>query len=157
MGARSKKKTAAEPVSVEGAGTEKRELSQKKSRELVVIPSGRNEDIAIVKGHSRNRLKEEAGPEKTSFQAEISKGTIPGFETGRLARDRLKSLLICDRIDSACRIMEMLKFDIARVVSNYMEIEDGEVEIRINQDVYGDSVLPVLRADIPIRRVKKMA
>ena len=82
-----------------------------------------------------------------------------GFETGRLAKDRLKIVLINDRIESSAQVMEMLKADMVNAVSNYMEIEEGFMEIQIGQALSEDkeSVIPVLSASIPIKNVKKMA
>lgn len=82
-----------------------------------------------------------------------------GFETGRVARDRLKIVLIHDRIESTAQVMEMLKIDMMNAVSNYMEIEESSIEIQIGQAMSPDreSVIPVLSANIPIKNVKKMA
>ena len=82
-----------------------------------------------------------------------------GFETGRVARDRLKIVLIHDRIESTAQVMEMLKIDVMNAVSNYMEIEESSIEIQIGQAMSPDreSVIPVLSANIPIKNVKKMA
>jgi len=80
-----------------------------------------------------------------------------GLETGRVARERLRSLLVSDRLDFGANVLEMLKLDVVNAVSNYMEIEEGAVEIQINQMVYADEAYPVLSAGIPIKRVKKMA
>lgn len=82
-----------------------------------------------------------------------------GFETGRVARDRLKIVLIHDRIESTAQVMEMLKIDVVNAVSNYMEIEESSIEIQIGQAMSPDreSLIPVLSANIPIKNVKKMA
>ena len=82
-----------------------------------------------------------------------------GFETGKVAKDRLKIVIIQDRIESTAQVMEMLKTDMVNAVSNYMEIEERAVEIRIGQVLSEDkgSLVPVLSANIPIRNVKKMA
>jgi cell division topological specificity factor len=80
-----------------------------------------------------------------------------GFETGRVARERLRNLLLSDRLDFGANVMEMLRLDVANAVSNYMEIEERAVEIQINQTMTGGENYPVLSASIPIRRVKKLA
>ena len=82
-----------------------------------------------------------------------------GFETGRVARERLRSLLVSDRLDFGYKVMEMLRLDVVNAVSNYMEIEERAVEIQINQMISGDESysVPVLSASIPIKNVKKMA
>ncbi|MCD8325243.1 MAG: cell division topological specificity factor MinE, partial [Lachnospiraceae bacterium] len=40
-----------------------------------------------------------------------------------VARDRLKILLISDRVNCSAQTMEMIKNDIAKVISKYMKID----------------------------------
>ena len=40
-----------------------------------------------------------------------------------VARDRLKILLISDRVDCSLEMMELIKTDIAKVISKYMKID----------------------------------
>ena len=83
---------------------------------------------------------------------------VKDFETGRLAKDRLKCLIINDRIDSTSQVIEMLKMDVMSAVSNYMEIEE-DMDIQIGRIIYDNKGFekPVLLANIPIKSVKKMA
>jgi len=64
-----------------------------------------------------------------------------------IARDRLKLVLIHDRSNCSPQVLEMLKTDILNVISNYMEIDEGEMDIQISQ---GE-----LLANIPIKSVRK--
>lgn len=84
---------------------------------------------------------------------------VKGFETRNLAKNRLRLLLIHDRIDSTAQVIEMLKMDMMKAVSNYMEIDEGELDIQIGQviSVNKETEIPVLSANIPIKSVKKMA
>lgn len=50
-----------------------------------------------------------------------------------IARERLQVLLVSDRIDCSPEMMEMIKNDIIRVISKYMEIDETETEIHIHQ------------------------
>jgi len=85
-----------------------------------------------------------------------------GFLTKRqpskgIAKDRLKLVLIHDRVDSSSAMLEMLRVDIMKVISNYMDIDEDELDLQISQtdkDNYGRSV-PVLYANIPIRNLRR--
>ena len=41
-----------------------------------------------------------------------------------IAKDRLKILLISDRVNCSPEMMEMIKTDIAKVISKYMKIDE---------------------------------
>ena len=74
-----------------------------------------------------------------------------------IAKDRLKLVLIHDRVDSSSSMLEMLRVDIMKVISNYMDIDEDELDLQISQtdkDDYGRSV-PVLYANIPIRNLRR--
>ena len=43
--------------------------------------------------------------------------------SGKLAKDRLKILLISDRLNCSPEMMEMIKMDIAKVISKYMQVD----------------------------------
>lgn len=73
-----------------------------------------------------------------------------------IARDRLKLVLIHDRSNCSPQVLEMLKTDILKVISNYMDIDEGEMDIQIAQgDTEGSSNVPMLFANIPIKGVRK--
>ena len=55
-----------------------------------------------------------------------------------VAKDRLKILLISDRVNCSPEILEMIKKDIAEVISRYMKIDTNNMEIQKN---YGSTVL----------------
>ncbi|MCR5758165.1 MAG: cell division topological specificity factor MinE [Selenomonas sp.] len=71
-------------------------------------------------------------------------------ETGKIARDRLKVVLIHDRANISPEVMDNLKNDIIKVISNYMEINQHDMEINLAND--DDSV--ALVANIPVSRMK---
>ena len=85
-----------------------------------------------------------------------------GFVRGKpqpreIARDRLKLVLIHDRAKCSPQILEMLKTDIIDVISNYMEIDEGDMDIQIStEDTGGSNNVPVLYANIPIKSVRKV-
>ncbi|MCD8380635.1 MAG: cell division topological specificity factor MinE [Lachnospiraceae bacterium] len=69
-----------------------------------------------------------------------------------VARDRLKILLISDRVNCSAETMEMIKNDIVRVLSKYMKIDTDSMEIQISKTASTDrgAKNPVLSANIPI-------
>lgn len=74
----------------------------------------------------------------------------------QIARDRLKILLISDRMSCSPQMMELIKHDIAKVISKYMKIDTNSMEIEIsNTSSKGKLVKhPTLYANIPILDMK---
>lgn len=75
-----------------------------------------------------------------------------------VAKDRLKILLISDRVNCSPEMMELIKTDIAKVISKYMKIDTTNMDIQIskmgNQGKRGMRN-PVLSASIPILDLNK--
>ena len=70
-----------------------------------------------------------------------------------IAKDRLKILLISDRVNCSPEMMEMIKADIAKVISKYMKIDAKSMEIQISKTgITGNKNYksPTLYANIPI-------
>ncbi len=72
-----------------------------------------------------------------------------------VARDRLKILLISDRVNCSPEMMELIKVDIAKVISKYMKIDFANMEIQINAKKGARGRTPVLYANIPILDLHK--
>ncbi len=74
-----------------------------------------------------------------------------------VAKDRLKLVLIHDRANCSTQVLEMLKTDIIKVISNYMEIDEEELDIQITKtEADGkEGSLPMLYANIPIKSMHK--
>ena len=73
-----------------------------------------------------------------------------------IAKDRLKILLISDRVNCSPEMMEMIKTDIAKVISKYMKIDAQSMEIQITKTgVKGRRKTPSLYASIPILDLNK--
>ena len=70
--------------------------------------------------------------------------------SGQIAKDRLKVVLIHDRANISPEVMANLKDDIIKVISNYMEINQQDMDISLEND--DDSV--ALVANIPVSSVK---
>ena len=71
----------------------------------------------------------------------------------QIAKDRLKILLISDRVNCSPEVMELIKLDIAKVLSKYMKIDSENMDIQINTKGNKSgrgSKMPYLYANIPI-------
>lgn len=70
----------------------------------------------------------------------------------QIAKDRLKILLISDRVNCSPEIMELIKADITKVISKYMKIDAENMDIQINAkgNKGGRGKTPILYANIPI-------
>lgn len=71
-----------------------------------------------------------------------------------VAKERLKLILIHDRSSMSPELLNSIKEDILKVLSKYMEIDNGEIDVKMTQmeEIEGDS--PALIASIPIKRMK---
>lgn len=67
----------------------------------------------------------------------------------QIAKDRLKILLISDRVNCSPEMMELIKNDISKVISKYMKIDTANMEIQISK------TSPMLYANIPILDLNK--
>ncbi len=77
----------------------------------------------------------------------------------QIAKDRLKILLISDRVNCSPDMMELIKFDIANVISKYMKIDASSMEIQISKTgsaARNGKIMPVLYANIPIVDLKNL-
>ena len=76
----------------------------------------------------------------------------------QVAKDRLKILLISDRVNCSPEMMELIKNDIAMVISKYMRIDAENMDIQINtkgnKGNRGQKT-PILYVNIPIIDLNK--
>ena len=77
--------------------------------------------------------------------------------SSEVAKDRLKILLISDRLNCSPEVMDLIKTDIAKVISKYMKIDTENMDIQINAKKGNGraSKTPVLYANIPILDLHK--
>ncbi len=54
-------------------------------------------------------------------------------KSGEIAKDRLKILLISDRIDCSPEVMELIKRDIAKILCKYMQIDTSTLELEFSR------------------------
>lgn len=70
-------------------------------------------------------------------------------KSGYIARERLKILLVTDRIGCNQNTTEAIKSDIINVISKYIDIDKDNCVIEIQHEMG-----PCLMANIPIKEVK---
>ena len=75
----------------------------------------------------------------------------------QVARDRLKILLITDRVNCSPERVELIKKDITKVLSKYVKIDTENMEIQISAKKGNarSGKAPVLYANIPILDLQK--
>lgn len=73
--------------------------------------------------------------------------------SGTIAKRRLQFVLIADRIGCTQEILEMIKDDMIKAISKYMEIDTTGLEIKITQVEDGEESekVPVLYVSVPVR------
>ena len=76
--------------------------------------------------------------------------------SSEVAKDRLKLLLVSDRVNCSPEVMEMIKNDIIEVISKYMDIDVQGLDIQITEteSETSNGVVPALFANIPIKDMK---
>lgn len=73
--------------------------------------------------------------------------------SGVIAKKRLQFVLIADRVGCTPEILEMIKDDMIKAISKYMEIDTTGLEIKITQveDREMSEKVPVLYVSVPVR------
>ena len=73
--------------------------------------------------------------------------------SGVIAKKRLQFVLIADRVGCTPEILEMIKDDMIKAISKYMEIDTAGLEIKITQVEEQGSIekIPVLYVSVPVR------
>ena len=77
-------------------------------------------------------------------------------QSGNVAKDRFKLVLVSDRANCSPEIMEKIKNDIIKVISKYVEIDAEGLDIKITQTESegNNGSVPALFANIPIKDLK---
>lgn len=72
-----------------------------------------------------------------------------------VAKERLKLVLVHDRANCSEKFLEMVRGDLLNVISDYMEIDESGLDIKIIRTKSDDEkIMPALVANIPIRKMK---
>ncbi|MEF9934591.1 MAG: cell division topological specificity factor MinE [Clostridium sp.] len=73
-----------------------------------------------------------------------------------VAKERLKLILIHDRANVSPQFLEMVKGDIIKVISDYAEIDEKGLEIKLTRTDSDSNESPALVANIPIKKMKEV-
>ncbi|MBC8590820.1 cell division topological specificity factor MinE [Wansuia hejianensis] len=73
-----------------------------------------------------------------------------------VAKERLKLVLVHDRSDLSPKLLDMMKGDIIRVISEYADIDKENMAIKVTKMKSEKDIAPVsaLVANIPIIKIK---
>lgn len=74
-----------------------------------------------------------------------------------VAKERLKLVLVHDRADCSPKFLDMIKGDIIKIISDYIEIDESGIEIKMAKS-RGDEDgcrMSALVANIPIKKLKE--
>lgn len=71
-----------------------------------------------------------------------------------VANERLKLILIHDRADLSPELLDLIKGEIMNVINKYVEIDDGDVEVKLTRTSVEDGNSPALVANIPIKKMR---
>ncbi len=73
-----------------------------------------------------------------------------------VAKERLKLVLVNDRTNCSPRFLDMIRGDLLNVISDYMEIDEEGLDIKITKKKRDtdDTMISALMASIPIKKMK---
>ncbi len=69
-----------------------------------------------------------------------------------VAHERLRLVLMHDRLDLSPQVLEELRADLMGVIKDYMEIDEGQMEINLEQD----KNCVALVANIPVLKMRRL-
>jgi cell division topological specificity factor len=71
--------------------------------------------------------------------------------SSHVAKERLKLVLVYDRLGVNPDVLESLKADIIAVISKHIDIDQNGLEVKVTRGDKADTLV----ANIPVRRVKR--
>lgn len=71
--------------------------------------------------------------------------------SGAIAKDRLKYLILKDRVSCTTETLDMIKQDIIKVISNYIDIDKNNTKLTLEQDIKRNKNISYINIKIPIR------
>jgi cell division topological specificity factor len=74
-------------------------------------------------------------------------------ESKTIAKERLKQVILRDRVDISPQFMRAVRYDMVTAVSQYMDISESEVQIQLYAGEYKVSLV----ADIPVLKINAQA
>jgi len=72
-------------------------------------------------------------------------------QTKNIAKDRLRLVLVHDRLDISEAMMEQLRIDLIATIGKYMDIDQESLDVNFSRDDGGVALV----ANIPVRNVKR--
>lgn len=76
--------------------------------------------------------------------------------SGKIASQRLKQLLMADRIHCPADLTDSIYSDMVAVLNKYIEIDTQKIDIKITQKENADhTVVPILTVYAPFREVNR--
>jgi cell division topological specificity factor len=72
-----------------------------------------------------------------------------------VAKDRLKLVLVHDRSNCSPELLELLKQDILTSISEHVDYDTTDLDIKITRTRDSSSGKPVLVANIPLKNLKR--
>ncbi|MBM7560755.1 cell division topological specificity factor MinE [Fusibacter tunisiensis] len=72
-----------------------------------------------------------------------------------VAKDRLKLVLVHDRSNCSPELLELLKKDILSSISEHVDYDTADLDIKITRTRDSSSGKPVLVANIPLKNLKR--
>ena len=77
-------------------------------------------------------------------------------QSKNVAKERLKLVLVHDRSDLSPQFLDMIKTDIIRVISEYAEIDEEGLDVKVTKMKKENNQNPIsaLVANIPIVKIK---
>lgn len=79
-------------------------------------------------------------------------GRDTSLNSKTVAKERLRLVLVHDRINVSPQLLEALKEDLIKVITHYMDIDESALEVSLNQ---ADNSV-ALMANIPVLRMKRI-
>jgi cell division topological specificity factor len=74
-------------------------------------------------------------------------------ESKVIAKERLRQVILRDRVDISPQFMRAIRYDMVATVSKYMDISESEVQIQLYAGEYKVSLV----ADIPVIKINPLA
>lgn len=69
-----------------------------------------------------------------------------------IAKERLRLVLVHDRASVQPQVLDRLKDDLIRVISEYLEIDTAAMDVRLDNQTHQAALV----ANIPVKRVKRV-
>ena len=71
--------------------------------------------------------------------------------SGAIAKDRLKYLILKDRVSCTDETLDMIKQDVDKTISNYIDIDRYSVRLSLEQDIKNNKSITYINIKAPIK------